>query len=44
MADGLIIDWFLYANSSIRIVPPLTISKNELSIGIEIILKNLDLV
>ena len=44
LADGLIIDWFLYANSSIRIVPPLTISKNELSIGIEIILKNLDLV
>ncbi len=44
LADGLIIDWFLYANSSIRIVPPLTISKNELNIGIEIILKNLDLV
>jgi 4-aminobutyrate aminotransferase-like enzyme len=44
LADGLIIDWFLYANSSIRIVPPLTISKNELKIGIEIILKNLDLV
>jgi acetylornithine/succinyldiaminopimelate/putrescine aminotransferase len=44
LADGLIIDWFLYANNSIRIVPPLTITKNELSIGIEIILKNLDLV
>jgi acetylornithine/N-succinyldiaminopimelate aminotransferase len=44
LEDGLIIDWFLYANNSIRIVPPLTITKNELSIGIEIILKNLDLV
>jgi acetylornithine/N-succinyldiaminopimelate aminotransferase len=44
LVDGLIIDWFLYANSSIRIVPPLTISKNELKIGIDIILKNLDLV
>lgn len=44
LADGLIVDWFLYANSSIRIVPPFTISKNELKIGIEIILKNLDLV
>jgi acetylornithine/succinyldiaminopimelate/putrescine aminotransferase len=44
LVDGLIIDWFLYANNSIRIVPPLTITKNELSIGIEIILKNLDLV
>lgn len=44
LVDGLIIDWFLYANSSIRIVPPLTISKDELKIGIDIILKNLDLV
>lgn len=42
LADGLVIDWFLYANNCIRIVPPLIISKTELEAGINIILKNLD--
>jgi 4-aminobutyrate aminotransferase-like enzyme len=42
LASGLIIDWFLYANNCLRIVPPLTISSNEIEEGIAIILKNLD--
>lgn len=42
LADGLITDWFLYANNCIRIVPPLSITSNELEIGISILLKNLD--
>lgn len=44
LADGLVIDWFLYANNSIRIVPPLIISVQELEIGINIIIKNLELI
>jgi len=42
LADGLIIDWFLYADNCIRIVPPFIITNDELEIGISIILKNLD--
>lgn len=42
LADGLITDWFLYANNCIRIVPPLSITSNELEIGISILLKSLD--
>lgn len=42
LADGLIIDWFLYADNCIRIVPPFIITNEELKIGISIILKNLD--
>ena len=44
IADGLIIDWFLYANNAIRIVPPLIITKKEIEIAVAIILKNLDLI
>lgn len=42
LADGLITDWFLYANNCFRIVPPLSITFNELEKGISIMLKNLD--
>jgi 4-aminobutyrate aminotransferase-like enzyme len=42
LADGLIIDWFLFADNSIRIVPPLIITNEELEKGIAIILKNLE--
>jgi acetylornithine/N-succinyldiaminopimelate aminotransferase len=42
LADGLIIDWFLYADNCIRIVPPFIITNEELESGISIILKNLD--
>jgi len=42
LSDGLIIDWFLFANNSIRIVPPLTINMNEIETGINIILNNLN--
>jgi acetylornithine/succinyldiaminopimelate/putrescine aminotransferase len=42
LADGLIIDWFLFADSSIRIVPPLIITNEEIEKGIAIIIKNLE--
>ncbi len=42
LADGLIIDWFLYADNCIRIVPPFIITNEELEKGIAIILKNLE--
>jgi acetylornithine/succinyldiaminopimelate/putrescine aminotransferase len=42
LTDGLIIDWFLYADNCIRIVPPFIITNEELEKGISIILKNLD--
>ena len=42
MNDGLLLFFFLFNNSSIRITPPLTISKEEIKKGCEIILRNLD--
>jgi len=42
MDDGLLLFFFLFNNSSIRITPPLTISKEEIKKGCEIILRNLD--
>jgi 4-aminobutyrate aminotransferase-like enzyme len=42
LADGLIIDWFLFADNSIRIVPPLIITNEEIEKGIAIIIKNLE--
>lgn len=41
MEDGLIIFWQLYRNEYLRISPPLTITKDEIKKGCEIILKNL---
>ena len=42
MKDGLLLFYFLFNDKSIRITPPLTISKEEIKIGCEIILRNLD--
>ena len=42
MNDGLLLFYFLFNDKSIRITPPLTISKEEIKIGCEIILRNLD--
>lgn len=40
--QGLIIDWFLYANNALRISPPLTIRSDELDAVCSTILKSLD--
>jgi len=40
--DGLISDWFLFADHKFRIAPPLTITKEELRSGLEIIKSHLD--
>ena len=39
--DGLITDWFLYANTALRISPPLTITEAEIKKVCEILLKAL---
>jgi acetylornithine/succinyldiaminopimelate/putrescine aminotransferase len=36
---GVVTDWFLFCNNSMRIAPPLTISENEIKEACEIILK-----
>jgi acetylornithine/N-succinyldiaminopimelate aminotransferase len=38
--DGLISDWFLHCSNSMRIAPPLIISKEEIEWACEVILKN----
>jgi acetylornithine/succinyldiaminopimelate/putrescine aminotransferase len=40
--DGLITDWFLFADNRFRIAPPLTITFDELKSGLLIIKANLD--
>lgn len=40
--DGLITDWFLFADHKFRIAPPLTITKEELYSALAIIKSNLD--
>jgi acetylornithine/succinyldiaminopimelate/putrescine aminotransferase len=40
--NGLVSDWFLFANDCIRIAPPLIISEEEIVLATQIILKALD--
>ena len=42
LADGLITDWFLHCSNSMRIAPPLIISKKEIEKACRIILKNIE--
>ncbi len=42
LAEGLIIDWFLFNNRSIRIAPPLIISEAEINQTCDILLRCLD--
>ncbi|MBC7400583.1 MAG: aspartate aminotransferase family protein [Mucilaginibacter sp.] len=42
MADGLITDWFLFADNRIRIAPPLTITTVEIEMACKVILKNIN--
>ena len=44
MEDGLIVDWFLFNDSCIRIAPPLTITIPEIDLACDILLKALDAV
>ena len=39
---GLILFWLLFETRAIRITPPLTISKEEIKMGCELLLKVLD--
>ena len=39
---GLLIDWFLFCSDSIRIAPPLVISKEEIHAACTIIVESLD--
>lgn len=40
--NGLIVDWFLFNTHSMRITPPLIITKEEIKIACAIILKSID--
>ncbi|MES2656493.1 MAG: aspartate aminotransferase family protein [Bacteroidota bacterium] len=42
LQDGLIIDWFLFANNCIRLVPPLIITHEQIEKALSIILSNLN--
>ena len=39
LKSGLITDWFLFCNNSLRIAPPLIITKKEIKIACKIILQ-----
>jgi acetylornithine/succinyldiaminopimelate/putrescine aminotransferase len=43
IADGIIADWFLFAQNKLRITPPLIISADEITHACNIILKNINL-
>jgi 4-aminobutyrate aminotransferase-like enzyme len=40
--QGIIIDWFLFNDSSIRIAPPLTISEDEIRFACKVIISALN--
>lgn len=42
LEEGAITDWFIFQPTSFRIAPPLSITKEEVELAIEIILKALD--
>lgn len=44
IADGIISDWFLHCSNSMRVAPPLIISKEEIEFACSVILKNVDLI
>jgi 4-aminobutyrate aminotransferase-like enzyme len=42
MANGVLVDWFLFAENCIRIAPPLCITDSELEKAVSVLLKALD--
>jgi acetylornithine/N-succinyldiaminopimelate aminotransferase len=42
LAEGLFTDWFLFASNSIRIAPPLTITKEQIELACKIIVATLN--
>ncbi len=44
MAHGLIVDWFLFNDRSLRIAPPLTITETEIRWACQLILESIDAV
>lgn len=42
LSNGLITDWFLFADNCIRIAPPLTISEEQIDYACNILLKSID--
>ena len=39
---GLITDWFLFCNNSMRIAPPLTITNEEINLACQILLESIE--
>lgn len=44
IADGVISDWFLHCSNSMRVAPPLIITKEEIEYACEVILRNVALI
>ncbi|MBL7825589.1 MAG: aspartate aminotransferase family protein, partial [Saprospiraceae bacterium] len=42
LSKGLLTDWFLFNNRSLRIAPPLIISREEIEWACSVILESLD--
>jgi 4-aminobutyrate aminotransferase-like enzyme len=42
VANGVITDWFLFAEDRIRIAPPLSITMDELKIAVQKIIESID--
>ncbi len=42
IANGVITDWFLYADNCMRIAPPITISKQQIDEACEVIMKGIE--
>jgi 4-aminobutyrate aminotransferase-like enzyme len=42
VANGVITDWFLFAEDRIRIAPPLSITMDELEIAVQKVIESID--
>ena len=42
VSNGLLIDWFLYAENKIRLAPPLIISQEQIKDIVSVILKSIE--
>ena len=42
VANGVITDWFLFAEDRIRIAPPLSITMDELKVAVQKIIESID--
>ena len=42
IVNGVLTDWFLFCDNSMRLAPPLTITEEEIKLACDIILKSID--